>query len=161
MYEISIENKYFDGHLNLKVLNKKIAYVAVTSDYVNATYTFTDYGKTSIPISEPKVKPSKLEMAYNAIVDKYGTTLCCTIGADNSYIEIDTNPLDFDDYSSSTYIKLLQDLHTELGLPSYVYQSMLNTTWSQGKQTATANGITVTWTYHPDKGLEAMYIESN
>ena len=80
-----------------------------------------------------------------------------TIGSDNSYCTIDTNPYDLDDYSSTTALGYIKEMNEKLGLPEYVYQEMLTTSYSQGKQTETCGKISVTWYYHPDKGLNATY----
>ena len=80
-----------------------------------------------------------------------------TIGSDGSYCTIDTNPLDLDDFSSSTALNYIKQMNTKLELPEYVYQEMITTSYSQGKQTATVGEISVTWYYHPDKGLNATY----
>ena len=53
---------------------------------------------------------------------------------------------------------VLRKLNEALGLPSYVYQLMLETSYSMGRQTETVNGIKVSWTYHPDRGLEVLYV---
>ena len=80
-----------------------------------------------------------------------------TIGIDNSYCTIDTNPYDIDDYSSSTALGYIQEMNNKLGLPEYIYQEMITTSYSQGKQSESYGNITVTWYYHPDKGLNATY----
>ncbi len=80
-----------------------------------------------------------------------------TIGNDGSYCTIDTNPLDLDDYSSSTALDYIKQMNENLELPDYVYQEMITTSYSQGKQTESYGNISVTWYYHPDKGLNATY----
>ena len=80
-----------------------------------------------------------------------------TIGSDNSYCNIDTNPYDLDDYSSSTALGYIREMNDKLNLPEYVYQEMISTSYSQGKQTESFGSISVTWYYHPDKGLDATY----
>lgn len=85
----------------------------------------------------------------------------------SSYLRIDTNPhdKDLDDYlsedwsSSREAINAIQDINDELGLPDYLYEDMMNTTANQGRQREEFEdlGIKVTWTYHPDSGLEVSY----
>ena len=50
-------------------------------------------------------------------------------------------------------------MNTELGLPDSLSKDMGQTTWSMGKQQEEFEdaGVKVTWTYHPDKGLEVTY----
>ena len=80
-----------------------------------------------------------------------------TIGADDSYCEIDTNPFDIDDYSSSTIRSYNEQMNKKLGLPDYLYNDMLNTSYSQGKQEEIFDKIKVKYYYHPDKGLNVNY----
>ena len=48
-------------------------------------------------------------------------------------------------------------LHQELGFTEAVFQRMIETTSLMGRQTADSSRYTVSWTYHPDRGLEVMY----
>ena len=109
---------------------------------------------------EPESKKSKLEEAYDAVYAVYGNSMYYKMGEDKSYITIDTNPIDIDDYYAQTAIDIVKKMNESLGLPGYIYQTMITTTALQGRQTATVNGINVSWTYHPDNGLEIMYIEA-
>ena len=86
-----------------------------------------------------------------------GDSYYCTLATDGSYLAIDTNPLDLDDFSSSTAWQMVKDANTELGLPASVTTKMSTTRYLDGKQSETHNGVTVSWTYHPDQGLEVMY----
>ena len=81
----------------------------------------------------------------------------CEIATDGSWMEIDTNPYDVDDYTNSTALSKIKTINSELGFPSYVYQDMLETRSIDGRQSTTSGRYTVTWTYHPDEGLEVMY----
>ncbi len=80
-----------------------------------------------------------------------------TLASDGSYIEIDTNVYDLDDYSRMSTLTKIEDLNEALGLPDSVYQKMLSTRALDGRQTHYADGFTVSWTYHPDDGLEVLY----
>ena len=91
------------------------------------------------------------------------------VGADGSYLSVDTNPSDqdADDLSLSERVTLLdvsndsisaiEMINSELGLSDAVYQNMLKTTSLQGRQTAETTKYTVSWSYHPDNGLEVIY----
>ncbi len=90
----------------------------------------------------------------------------CTIASDGSYMKIDTNPRDKDgdDLTWSDYESFvlpanekIEEINTKLGFSSALYAKMNETTWSQGRQTDSNDKYTVSWTYHPDKGLEVMY----
>ena len=86
---------------------------------------------------------------------KYGWS----VGSDGSYLSADSNVYDLDDYSNSAIVYSIRDMNKNLGLPDALYNDMITTTWSMGKQQETYEnvGIKVTWTYHPDKGLEVTY----
>ena len=90
----------------------------------------------------------------------------CTIASDGSYMKIDSNPSnkDSDDLTWSDYESFvipandaIERINGELGFSAALMEKMNTTTWSQGKQTDSNDKYTVTWTYHPDKGLEVMY----
>lgn len=102
-------------------------------------------------------KSNPLNTAYDTLYKEFGWNPCYTLGSDKSYLQVDTNPYDIDDYYNATYLEILKSAITALKLPDYIYQRMLKTTAMQGRQEVTANGITVSWTYHPNKGLEAMF----
>jgi len=118
------------------------------------TYKFKNYGETSVEIP-------KLIKAYNEVESLYGVKSCYSLSYDNSYIEFDSDPWNFGEYIYTNSMNILKALNNKLGLPSYVYEDMISTSALQGRRTATANGITASWTYHPDKGLEVMYIANN
>jgi hypothetical protein len=81
------------------------------------------------------------------------------VGSDGSYLKVDTNKYDLDDYSNWDVWDSIKEVHAELGLPDSLYSDMLETSWSMGKQTEVFEDakVKVSWTYHPDKGLEATY----
>ncbi len=82
-----------------------------------------------------------------------------SIGSDGSYLSIDTNPDNKDDYTDYDAYLALSEVAEYLGLPYSLMEDMLHTSASDGKQSETFEdlGITVSWKYHPDKGLEATY----
>lgn len=81
----------------------------------------------------------------------------CTIGTDGSYIQIDTNPLDLDDHFDADAFEAIQTINSDLGFNDAVEQQMLATSALMGRQTAESDDATVSWTYHPDQGLVAIY----
>lgn len=90
----------------------------------------------------------------------------CTIASDGSWMKLDTNPSDTDSddlpwsYYSDTFSPcndMIEKVNSDLGFSSAVFAKMNETTWSQGRQTESNDKYTVSWTYHPDKGLEVMY----
>ena len=97
-----------------------------------------------------------------AIYEDMCNSIWADLGSDYSYLSVDTNPYNKDD-GDYRYIFTVNDaiekINEKMGLPSSVYNDMNQTSWSMGKQKATFEdiGIEVTWTYHPDKGLEVTY----
>ena len=100
-------------------------------------------------------KGTDFRALYNSLENNYGWTL----GDDGSYLSADTNVSNIDDYSNSTTLNSIKEMNKKMGLPDSLWQDMLKTTWSMGRQEETFEsvGIKVSWTYHPDKGLEVTY----
>lgn len=80
-----------------------------------------------------------------------------TVASDGSYLSIDTNPKDKDDYTDYAAYLSLYLINAELGLPDSLMEDMGHTSSLDGKQTETFEDVTVTWKYHPDRGLEVTY----
>lgn len=88
---------------------------------------------------------------------------------DDSYMEIDTNPYDkdYDElelWQQLTFykkqndsIKGIQFLNERFGFSSAVYKKMMETTALMGRQSEETGKYRVSWTYHPDRGLEVLY----
>ena len=121
----------------------------------SCTITASADGKIAVCVITVKKKAPDLRALYNALSDKYGWTL----GNDGSYLSADTNVYDLDNYSVTSIMYAIRDMNDKLGLPDSLWNDMLQTTWSMGKQQETYEsiGIKVSWTYHPDKGLEVTY----
>ncbi len=101
---------------------------------------------------------------FNDMYSKYSGESWCTIADDGSWMRIDTNPDDYDDDYLYLYYDVLleacdavQEINSDLGFGSYVYQEMQETNSLQGRQTEETDKYTVSWTYHPDSGLEVLY----
>lgn len=52
---------------------------------------------------------------------------------------------------------MIHQVNKDLGFLAALYEKMQNVTWSQGLQVESNDKYTVTYSYHPDKGLEVMY----
>jgi hypothetical protein len=99
-----------------------------------------------------------LKRTYNKVLNQDPSySRFMSLASDYSYIAIDTNPNDKDDYYSAAATKLVQAMNKELGFSESLYNKMIHTRSLDGKQSDEANGIEVTWTYHPDDGLEIQY----
>ncbi len=103
---------------------------------------------------------------FNKMYSDLADYAWCTIASDGSYLRLDTNPFDKDsddmvwsDYENYYFPAddAIERINRELGFSDALMEKMNTTTWSQGRQTESNSKYTVTWTYHPDKGLEVMY----
>ena len=102
------------------------------------------------------VRPKKINFK-DVFVKIGGDNFYCTLAGDNSYLSIDTNPNDVDDYFSEAAWSLVKRANREFGLPESVDQKMNNTRALDGRQTDIYGKIRVSWTYHPNQGLEITY----
>lgn len=110
-----------------------------------------------VACDDDKVEYNPLQSAYNVIRNYSGIYSCVEHAEDWSYVYIDTNPYDQDDYYNSSYLSLVKKFNEALDLPDSVYKDMLRTSAIDGLQTVTIGSITVKWKYHPDNGLEVSY----
>ena len=81
----------------------------------------------------------------------------CEMASDGSYFSIDTNPSDIDDYSSSFAMDYVEKANIKLGFTEALYNKIGNTRALDGTLTDENKYIKVSWTYHPNKGLEITY----
>ena len=79
------------------------------------------------------------------------------VSDDNSYMKIDTNPHDLKGKTEYSAMFAVKSINEELGFPESLYEKMEETRALDGKQSEENKKIKVTWTYHPDEGLEVMY----
>lgn len=90
---------------------------------------------------------------------KYRDKTVIDIASDRSYLFIDTNIGDKKGYIDWDAWEVIRSINSDLGLPDSLFFDMENTTFAMGKQEETfeSKGIKVSWTYHPDYGLEVTY----
>lgn len=121
------------------------------------TITASADGKNAIANITVKEKGPDFKKLYDEIGSavKYGFS----VASDGSYLSADTNVYNLDDYFNYDIRDAITELHKKMGLPESLDEDMWQTSWSMGKQHETFEevGITVSWTYHPDKGLEVTY----
>lgn len=79
------------------------------------------------------------------------------IASDDSYIKIDTNPSDEEKYYNADAIQLVKDVNSALGFSESLYEKMGQTRALDGRQTDENDNFSVSWSYHPNKGLNVMY----
>lgn len=98
---------------------------------------------------------------FRKLYQTYCKTYWADVGSDGSYLYIDTNPQDKDD-SGLAYpeaAEAIKNINDALGIPESVINEMGQTTFIDGKQTETfeKQKVSISWRYHPDKGLEVTY----
>ena len=88
-------------------------------------------------------------------------TLCDALDASGITFAEDGQSLNFDDKGEDDLFggdfSDLKCIVEELKAPSTVMDRMLRTSSSMGVQDAEWDGISVSWTYHPDRGLDANF----
>ena len=96
---------------------------------------------------------------FKSIYSEYCDSTWATLGYDGSYLSIDTNPYDIDDYFDYDAYAAIYIINGLLGLPDSLLEDMGHTTALMGRQSETFDslGITVSWSYHPDNGLQVTY----
>ena len=98
---------------------------------------------------------------FKKLYQTYCKTYWADVGSDGSYLYIDTNPQDKDDAGLAypEAAEAIRNINNALGLPESVINEMGQTTFLDGKQTETfeKQKITISWRYHPNKGLEVTY----
>ena len=104
---------------------------------------------------------NKRKVNFSKLYEKYCDSNWSSLAEDKSYLSIDTNPSNYDDeglYYPSAY-EAVKSINSALGLPESLNKSIEETSSVDGRITEEYDdlGITVYWTYHPDKGLEITY----
>lgn len=81
----------------------------------------------------------------------------CDLAEDGSYLQIDTNPSDLDDYTSTIAWEYVEDVNKELDFTEALSKKMEQTRALDGTMEEENDDVKVSWTYHPDNGLEVTY----
>lgn len=106
-------------------------------------------------------KSGSNEVDFKQLYDEYCSSTWADIASDGSYLFIDTNPYDEDDdgLAYPAAYTAIQKINSDLGIPDSLAKNIEHTSSLDGKQSETFDelGITITWKYHPDKGLEIIY----
>lgn len=79
------------------------------------------------------------------------------IADDGTYLNIDDNPYDVDDYYNIDADNAIQAINKELGFSDSLWNKMCTTSSNDGKQTDSNDKVTVSWKYHPNRGLSVTY----
>ncbi len=109
---------------------------------------------TPTPTPTPTLPPKKpLETVYDYFCDPSYATLA----SDGSCLMIDTKPNDNESEESEEAIKAVGSILYLLDFPESVVYKMQRTNALAGIQSEVHNSYRVSWTYHPDNGLEVMF----
>ncbi len=140
---------------SLKVIAAVLCMVAVCV----AALSFGACAKTKDDgaIDAGVIQPDDGRPDFNKIYEDLGSPYCCTVAKDGSYLSVDTNWLDRDDYFDSTAYSILCQVVEKLGLPESLTEEMNHTRAIDGRLSEKYTYVTVSWSYHPDKGLEATF----
>lgn len=114
---------------------------------------FMGDGEESSELSEAE----KCAVELTELYEKYCLSIWATVAEDGSYLTIDTNPYDIDDYIDYDAHTAIVSVNKELGLPEALEQRMLSTNALDGRQEYVAERYTISWKYHPNNGLEVIY----
>ena len=119
----------------------------------------TDIDDTLAPALYQKGTTPDLKLFYDLYDD-----MTVSVADDGSYMTIDNNPLDIKGGSiiyNETGLNHVKLTNKVLGLPDWLYKEMINTRALDGRQKEVFDHVTVTWSYHPDQGLEVIYRTNN
>lgn len=92
-----------------------------------------------------------------AIYNEYCTSTFASIASDGSYLSIDTNPSDEDEYMDYDAYLAIMSVNEALGLPESVLNKMDHTSSWDGIQSYSTSELDIDWTYSPNRGLEVNY----
>ena len=129
--------------------NTKIALIAAVAVIAAITVLFALINR----------KPS-FQSAFEDAGGKNNIGEWVSLSEDGKSLSIDTNPGDESDYYDYDATDAIVKINKALGLPDALYDKMLVTRAIDGRQTETYEDISVSWTYHPDYGLEIIYERS-
>ncbi|MBR3032219.1 MAG: SHOCT domain-containing protein [Clostridiales bacterium] len=94
---------------------------------------------------------------FNDMYGDFGGEKWCTIASDGSYMKIDTNPYDIEDHVEYSAWNKIKSVCKELGFPDSVIAKMESTNSLAGRQSESNDKYEVSWTYHPDNGMEVIF----
>lgn len=133
----------------VNVKNKKVLFIAI-----GVVIALVIIIALVISFGSNKTKKINMQEVYDIVgcTDTY-----CEVASDGSYLEIDTNPYNLDDYSSLTAMEYVKDANIELGFTESLYARMGKTRALDGTLTEENEYVKASWTYHPDKGFNVIY----
>lgn len=141
-----------------KSSNESIATVS------GGTITAINEGSCTISISTNNGKTDSCEITvtpsgpdFNALYNEFCSSKYAKVATDGSYLSIDTNPYDIDDSFDYDAYTAITKINEAVELPESVLNKMEQTRSLDGMQTYTGKEVEVSWSYHPNNGLEVIY----
>ena len=129
-------------------------FALLNSNGKNNESDYVDYEDEDVVVED-----SGYEYDFEAIYDEYLDSSYAKVGADGSYLSIDTNPDGYSDYSNDDAVEGVVQTIYALDLPSSLIEELSSTRALDGRLSKTYGNITVSWSYHPDNGLEILFTQ--
>lgn len=130
----------------------------------DGTVTGVNEGDCTITVTTKNGKSDLCEVTVvsagpdlQGIYNEYCTASFAEVASDGSYLTVDTNPFDIDDHTDYEAYQAIVSINEALGLPESVLNRMVQTRSMDGIQSYSTDDLDITWTYHPDRGLEVNY----
>lgn len=130
----------------------------------NGTITGVNEGECEITVSTKNKKTDTCVVTVLpagpdllGLYNDFCSASFATIATDGSYLYIDTNPSDTDDYMDYEAYIAITSINEALELPESVLNRMNQTRSMDGIQTYSTDDLDISWTYHPNRGLEVNY----
>lgn len=128
------------------------------------TITGVNEGECTITVSTKNGKTDNCTITVlpagpdlRALYNEYCTSTFASVANDGSYLSIDTNPSDKDDYMDYEAYSAIIAVNEALELPESVLNRMNQTRSLDGVQSYSTDELEITWSYHPSRGLEVNY----
>lgn len=120
----------------------------------------------ALAVAVAAILPFVIKSEFERVKDEVGHIVSISYGKD--YFTIDTYPDTYENMDEVVAALLLPEVeenaleairyaNEELGFNGALYSNMLETSALMGRQSAETSKYRVTWTYHPDDGLEVTY----
>ena len=94
---------------------------------------------------------------FSELFAEYKSMTWCSIASDGSYMKVDTNPNDEDNFTDFVSYMAIYGINSKLGFSEALIEKMNQTRSMDGRLTDANDKVAVSWTYHPDQGLEILY----
>ena len=91
---------------------------------------------------------------FQKAYDTCGTSSGVSLSDNGTTISVDT--MGEEDWSGATYSDLVCIIDA-VGTPSYINENIMSTRALDGRQTQEFDGIEVSYSYHPDSGMDIVF----